>query len=119
MLEVKREQLRASTVETVFKLLETQLEFHFDWVERFFPQIAECERVKYTDVDRMSAPQADAIRRLLLEQEAFGWKRIRRRPSILPEPDEEVKEWKLRIGLYREALADLCACYGLPLPKEV
>jgi hypothetical protein len=119
MLKVTSAKLRASTVETVFKLLETQLEFRFDWVERFFPEIGARERVEYSDIDRLTAEQADAIRRLLLEQEAYGWKRIRRRPSILPEPDEEVKEWKLRIGLYREALADLCACYGLPPPKEV
>jgi hypothetical protein len=119
MQQTKPAELRASTVETVFKLLETQLEFRHVWVKRFFPAVADRECVEYSDIDEMSAAQADALRHLLLEQEAYGWKRVRRHPPILPEPDEEVKEWKLRIGMYREAVADICDTFGLPMPKAV
>lgn len=115
--------LNPGTVETIRTLLNTQREFQPSWVERYFPEIMARGSVDYADIERMTPLQAAAVRHQLIEQIIYAKKQMRksrvRGVSIREDSDSEESEWPVRAELMDEALADLCAVFGLRYPTTM
>ena len=114
--------LKPSTVQTVYDQLEFQRVNRPSWIAYHFPEIDKRGRVGYDDVEGMSEREADSVRQLLASQISFGRKQIARHRArgigFTRDADEEngSSEWEIRNKQMEEALADLCAVYGMTYP---
>lgn len=111
--------LNPGSVETILTVLHQQFEYRPEWVERYFQRAAEDGRFAYSNIDRMNATQAQAVRQVLLDKIAYAWRQARKPSNSLLEDPDVVKEWKLKIALYVEALRDLARVFDLRLPTEL
>jgi hypothetical protein len=118
--------LGPGSVETIRNALEFCRSDRPVWFEHWFAKVAERGYLEYEDIEGMDARQVEAVRHLLADQIMF-WRMKRRKAqasgvSFLPDdsadPDRDL-EWRIRLGLAREALADLCRVYSLPNPIVV
>jgi len=122
MIETVPRRLKPSTVETIRGQLEFQrsdrpvaFAFHFSQLEdRGMP-------VDYADVENLTEREADSVRHLLASSIAYGRGRIRRAQALAislngGKPEQQNDEWQIRVKQLEEALADLCAAFGLTPP---
>ncbi len=114
--------LKPSTIQTIYEQLEFQRVQRPTWVAYHFPKIDQRGRVEYSDVEGMSAREADSVRQLLANQILWGRKNIAKQKARSVtlvddnEPDEGDSEWSIRVSLIEEALQDLCDVSGLRYP---
>jgi|SRR2546426_4717364 len=114
--------LGPGSVETIRNALEYRRAQRTAWIERYFPEVAQRGYLDYADIERMDRHQAEAVRYLLVDQILF-WRMKKRKAQIssvtfLPDPRDQDRdlEWRIRLRLSCEALAELCSIYSLENP---
>jgi len=115
--------LSPGSVETIRNALEYCRSERPVWIERYFPEVAQRGYLEYADVEQMDGRQAEAVRYLLADQIMF-WRMKRRKaqassvtfgPEEIGDQDRDL-EWRIRLRLSSEALAELCCVYSLQNP---
>jgi len=106
-------QLPTETVETILSLMGQQLKHKPQWVERYFPEVANRGYATYEDVDGLNQRQAEALRWLLLDQIAYGRKQMGMKPAILLEKDSASGPWPIKVAMFEEAFEDLVRTFRL------
>ena len=115
-------KLKPSTVQTIYEQLEFQRVNRPSWVAFHFPRIDERGRIEYGDIEGITEREADSTRHLLASQILFGRKKLARQQSRAvgflrdEENGDGASEWEIRNKQMEEALADLCAVYGMSYP---
>src|SRR5437867_9819394 len=128
MTEVDQESreprdLSPGSLETMRNALEYCQSDRPVWIERYFPEVAQRGYLEYADIEQMDRRQAEAVRYLLADQIMF-WRMKRRKAQAssvafvtdeISDPDRDL-EWRIRLRLSSEALAELCCAYSRQSP---
>ena len=120
-MENTRLRLKPSTVETIRGQLEFQRSNRPESFAYHFPRIDSAGMpVDYADIEQMTEREADSVRHLLLGSIVYGRGRMRKLRAVslsafnATASAGDAGEWSIRVEQFEEALADLCAVYGLP-----
>ena len=128
MTEVDQESreprdLSPGSLETMRNALEYCQSDRPVWIERYLPEVAQRGYLECADIEQMDRRQAEAVRYLLADQIMF-WRMKRRKAQAssvafvtdeISDPDRDL-EWRIRLRLSSEALAELCCVYSLQNP---
>lgn len=112
-------KLRPSTVEAIREDLERQRAFSAQFLERYFPRIANRGSVEYEDIDEMTLDQADAMSYSLAKsirsfKKDAGRARARGVALLKDESNgDDADQYEIKGRQYAAALRDLCAVFGL------
>lgn len=116
------EKLRASTVEALKEDLERQKAFGAQFLERYFPEIVSRGSIDYSDIDRMTPRQADAmvysLARSIRQFKKDAGRQRARGVALLKEEngEDEGEQYEIKARQYAAAVRDLCAVFGIEAP---
>lgn len=114
--------LRPSTAEALKEDLERQRQFSAQFIERYFPKIADRGSVDYSEIDEMTYAQADAMVYSLAKsirsfKKDAGRARARGVGFLKDETNgDDADQYEIKAKQYSAALRDLCTVFGIEPP---
>jgi hypothetical protein len=121
--EQKGRPLRPSTIGVLKEALQHYLARERDFVDAYFPEVAERGYTKWGDLFGLTDDQADALRPIMVESIHHFWRQDgaekNRRVNLLNrEPDDPgfVSFPARKAKFWTEALRDLCRVYAMECP---